>query len=205
MNFHDNRHVFYSIALFFVMLMISNSPCSADSGNISICVLDLFHPEKIVVHISKSRSGVAPVFDGQIMGGLLMSEGDTMTVSRSGDAMSVIVNSGDRLIFERTEIEDIKFAPGMSVGAPFEYQLEIPDNITRSYSGSLVIRPGPRAALTPVVGSSLEDYVTRVMYMEAGSGMAPEAMKAFAVIVRSYALSQAPRHKSRGCDFQSEK
>lgn len=52
-----------------------------------------------------------------------------------------------------------------------------------------------------IVSMSMEEYVTGVLGGEAGGIAEPEALKAFAVAARSYAMSNRGRHRKNGYDF----
>src|SRR5207247_149282 len=72
--------------------------------------------------------------------------------------------------------------------------------VRRRFRGRLNIRPGAEALLF-FLDLSLEDYVQGVLASEIPADTPIEALKAMAVLIRTYALASAPRHADQGFDF----
>jgi stage II sporulation protein D len=95
---------------------------------------------------------------------------------------------------------------GIPVPQPWEapdasWQLQLPDEAPRRYRGSLLVRAvGDEVAVVLVL--PLERYVAEVVASETLPGTPQEALRAQAVVVRSFLLAQGPRHKDADvCDL----
>jgi len=79
-------------------------------------------------------------------------------------------------------------------------EVEGEGGVRRRFRGRLNIRPGSQG-LQFFLDLSLEDYVQGVLASEIPADTPIEAMKAMAVLIRTYALASAPRHADQGFDF----
>jgi stage II sporulation protein D len=80
-------------------------------------------------------------------------------------------------------------------GGPADFLLSVPGRIERRFRGILVVTPGP-AALLAVVTVDLESAVASAIAAESGAGAPYEALKAQAVVTRSYYLAEGNRHRN---------
>ncbi len=74
-----------------------------------------------------------------------------------------------------------------------EFVIEVPGKIKRSYFGVLDLRVS-NGELVPIVTMDLETAVASVVQAESAPGTLPEALKAQAVVSRSYFLAGGGRH-----------
>jgi stage II sporulation protein D len=95
---------------------------------------------------------------------------------------------------------------GVRVHQPWEapeatWQLEIPEAARRHYTGALAVR-AVGGELAVVLVLPLERYVAQVVASETLPGTPEEALRAQAVVVRSFLLAQGPRHADADvCDL----
>lgn len=73
--------------------------------------------------------------------------------------------------------------------------LTIPGKVARRYQGRLEIKPGP-GELVPIVTMELETVVASVVQAETNPGSSIEALKAQAVVSRSYLIAAKGRHRN---------
>ena len=95
---------------------------------------------------------------------------------------------------------------GVAVPQPYAlpeavWQLELPGEGARHYHGSLLVR-AVAGELSLVVTFPLERYVAQVVAAETTPGTPEEALRAQAVVARSFLLAQGPRHPEADvCDL----
>jgi len=78
-------------------------------------------------------------------------------------------------------------------GSPADYNLSIPGKIRRRFQGSLTIQPGAHY-LRAIVSMDLETAVASVVAAESRPGTPFEALKAQALVARSYYAASPARH-----------
>lgn len=84
-------------------------------------------------------------------------------------------------------------------GGPADIFLAIPGKIERCYHGTLDIRHAPHSdQLLAIVGMDIETAVASIVAAELPPGTPIEALKAQAVVARSFLAASPPRHR----DFQ---
>ncbi len=95
---------------------------------------------------------------------------------------------------------------GVPVPQPWEapdasWRLELPDEAPRHYRGALAVRAAG-SELAVVLVLPLERYVAQVVASETLPGTPEEALRAQAVVARSFLLAQGPRHADADvCDL----
>jgi stage II sporulation protein D (peptidoglycan lytic transglycosylase) len=156
----------------------------ARAQEVKIGVLGLFHPHEITL-ASAAEDGLVIVAADKTF---LMEPG-----SRS--AMASIRISGSQLVFSyRGKI--VRTTEVRAFGrnhASTTLILGISEKITRRYQGTLVVKSGEGVVL-PVITMDLETAVASVVAAEAMPGTELEALKAQAVVTRSYFFAGAGRH-----------
>jgi peptidoglycan hydrolase-like amidase len=175
----------------FAILSLAAISVSAFAGErVHVAVMGLFHPKQLVVEASPS----AP---------MLVESGRKQFVAGVGAAECVSVSwLGSRIIArmagERLEGEKITFTA--RDGSESEFFLSVPGKLRRRYRGKLVI-VSSSGELVPVVDTELETAVASVVAAEMPSDAPLEALKAQAVVSRSYLVSSGHRHPySDFCD-----
>lgn len=82
-----------------------------------------------------------------------------------------------------------------------EWRLSLPGEAPRRYTGALSVR-AVDGELALVLGLPLESYLALVVASETVPGTPPEALRAQAVVARSFLLAQGPRHPDADvCDL----
>ncbi len=158
---------------------------SSFAGTVRIGVLGLFHPTELAVRPASQSVLVLEVAGRRIA----VREGSEARLRAvDGQVECTIVESALTGPSVRIEIQP---------GVPAAFTLSVPDRISREYQGSLEVsvRDG---VLVPVVAMDVELAVASAVAAESPPGAALEALKAQAVVTRSYYLA-ARRHS--GFDF----
>ncbi|MCX6375637.1 MAG: SpoIID/LytB domain-containing protein, partial [Armatimonadetes bacterium] len=119
-----------------------------------------------------------------------------VTFSLDGTSIQVALDAGTIGSFKGPLRLSSKDSDAISEIVAFE--IVLPKVRCARYRGILEIGGG--AALSVVNELSLEDYVRGVIPMEVPQSFHPEAQKALAVAVRTYALTSLARHKAAGFD-----
>src|SRR4029079_12181326 len=81
-------------------------------------------------------------------------------------------------------------------------ELNLPGRMNRGVRGSLSVRAESRdAPLSIVVETSMEPAVASVVAAEIAGQREREAIRALAIVVRSFVMSHLGRHRAEGFDF----
>lgn len=154
----------------------------------------MFKPEALVVRIA---SGEAAVLDGA-SAGHRVTRGESVRIRLSGKRLYT------RLTGSRDGGEQSAFSPAVRIVPVGTSTLElvIPRRITRTVRGSLTVEPEAAAygALKIVLTTDREAAVASVVAAET-SERAAEALKALAILVRTFMVAQTGRHANEGFDF----
>lgn len=166
-----------------IFALFGSSPVQART--VRIGVLGIFHPRELIL---ASRDGDAIV---------VTAAGQTFFLQpRSPDATLQIRASGNALLvaFAGKEVRANEIhAAGRNRNAT-GFLLSVPGKIERRYRGTLDLK-AVDGVLVPVVNMDLETAVASVVSAESLAGTPIEALKAQAVITRSYFVAAASRHK----------
>jgi peptidoglycan hydrolase-like amidase len=155
---------------------------------VRVGVLGLFHPRQLTLQASREEAVVLQAA-GQTF---VVEAGSPTTVSFRISNDALLVEFG-ALALRTTEIQ----AAARNGGA-VSFLLAVPGRVTRAYRGTLVAKAS-RGEVVPVVAMDLETAVASVVAAESDSDAPLEALKAQAVVARSYFLAGGGRH--RGFDF----
>jgi stage II sporulation protein D len=159
--------------------------CTPASGveRVRIAVMGLFHPKQLVVETLPSSPILVRSAQGHFLAGIDSTQ--RATVTRSGAGIVAQANgqrlTGQRITFSARDRGDTEFF------------LSVPGKLRRRYRGTLVVIT-EGAELVPVVDMDLETAVASVVAAELPGDAPLEAMKAQAVVSRSYLVSGGPRH-----------
>lgn len=110
----------------------------------------------------------------------------TLSVEGPGGRRSVALRDGHILLDGRPVESPLRLPSG-------KWHIRVPAPADRTVTGELDIRAGD-GRLRLVVRLPLEDYVGWTVASETDPGTPPEALKAQAVVARSYALASGRRH-----------
>ena len=167
---------------FFVLLFLINPIASAQK--VQIGVLGLFHPRQITLGVAKEEAIVIHGDDSE----LVLEAGPRTSVARigiSGDAL--LLDFGGHVV-HTAEIR----AAGRN-GQAAEFVLAVPGRISRHYRGTLTVK-AVADVVVPIVTMDLETAVASVVEAESAADAPPEALKAQAVVTRSYFTAGKGRH-----------
>ena len=164
------------------MLALSTQAIAAE--RVRIAVFGLFHAKQLVVEALPSQPlNVA-------------ADGRQITLSNSGLQRLVFTKSGEEIVMDRanrkTTATQINIAAQQS-GDDADFVLSVPGKLHRQFHGRLIIASGENELL-PVVEMDLEIAVGSIVAAESLPGAPLEALKAQAVVSRSYLLAGGPRH-----------
>jgi len=176
-----------AISLLFVTL--SFFPPSATGQTVRIGVLGIFHPAALTLSAGKKDAVVIRTAEKTIV---------LEPWSRSAQVRL----AGNRLVLtyrgQAWPVSQVQ-ASGRS-GAAADFLLSIPGKIKRTYRGTLEIEVVD-AALTPIVTMDLETAVASVVQAESDADAPLEALKAQAVVTRSYFVAGGRHTNFDFCDL----
>ena len=168
-------------ALLFLLLAMAPLACARD---VRIGVLGIFHPRQIVLNaapgdviIVKAAGETFALESGRGTGGALLH------VSSSG----ILVEVGGRAL-DTSEVQATS-----RKGDAAAFVLAIPGKISRTYRGTLLVK-AVDGLLVPVVNMDLETAVATAVQAESAPDLPFEALKAQAVVTRSYYIAGRGRH-----------
>jgi peptidoglycan hydrolase-like amidase len=170
-----------AVPSFWLFLLVSPG---AFAQKVQIGVLGVFHPCQIVLSSAKNEAIVVSA-DHDVF---VLETGSPTSIARiqtSGDGL--LLNLGGHFV-HAAEIH----AAGRN-GGTATFVLEIPGKISRQYRGTLVVKPEGRIAV-PIVTMDLETAVASVVQAESPPNAPLEALKAQAVVTRSYFVAGKGRH-----------
>lgn len=169
--------------LWFVLLLLQINP-AAFAQEVQIGVLGLFHPRQITLGVAKGEAIVIQADDSEFV----LEAGPRVNIAR-------IEISGDRLVLEVggrvVRSAEIRAAGRNSRSADFV--LAIPGRISRQYRGTLNVK-AVGGVVVPIVTMDLETAVASVVQAESAPDTPLEALKAQAVVTRSYFTAGKGRH-----------
>jgi stage II sporulation protein D len=170
------------VVLVLFLALVSNPRTIAK--DVRIGVLGLFHPQQLALRAS-SKETVILEADGQTFA---LDPDSRMTASFHISENMLLLDFGGRVL-QTSEIH----AAARNNGA-VTFLLAVPGKVTRAYCGTLVVRVS-RGELVPIITMDLETAVASAVAAESDWDTPPEALKAQAVVARSYFLAGAGRHR----------
>ena len=170
-----------TVALLLVAFLTGRA---AFAETVQIGVLGLFHPREITLSVANGKA-------------LLLTANSSVFVLEPGPRPSTaqIRIAGDTLLLEMGDrvvrAAEIYAAGRDSRAATF--LLGVPGKISRQYRGTLVLK-AIGGVIVPIVAMELETAVASVVAAESSPGAPLEALKAQAVVTRSYFIAGKGRH-----------
>jgi peptidoglycan hydrolase-like amidase len=170
-------------AALLLFLALGYNP-GAIARDVRIGVLGLFHPRQLTLRASSKESVIL-----QAAGQTFILEPDS-SVTASCDASEglLLVDFGGHVL-RATAVH----AAARNQGA-VSFSLSVPGKVTRTYRGTLDINAS-HGEVVPIITMDLETAVASSVAAESGSGEPPEALKAQAVVARSYFVAARGRHR----------
>jgi stage II sporulation protein D len=164
----------------FRFLFFAFCAVSAGAQTLRVGVFTLFHPTQLEI----GPAGPSP---------LVLQAGHAQFVlnGEPGRAKALVRLENGQLRFGSEWTQSVAIA-GRDGGAT-DFILSVPGKITRQYHGTLTISPDARQ-LVPVVSMDIETAAASIVAAESLPGAAIEALKAQAVVARSF-LYAGGRHR----------
>jgi len=153
---------------------------------VRIGVLGIFHPQELALRADPG-SQLLVVVGGQQLFLQSQSTCSSVTVRRS-ETMLVIDGCGRTIRAEQLKATDRNQKAA-------DFVLAVPGKLSRRYEGVLEIKAAA-GELVPVVSMDLELAVASTVQAETNPGTPAEALKAQAVVSRSYLSANLGRHKN---------
>jgi stage II sporulation protein D len=153
-------------------------PASAqrtEPATVRIGVLLLFHPRTLIL---TSRQGLTLTLDGRTLN-LAPDKSATLAVRDGGLTLTL----GDNPPLETQTL----FAPSTA------FTLTVPGKLTRAYLGALTLT-STHGQLVPIIVMPVESAVASIVQAESPPHASLEALKAQAVVSRSYLLANLGSH-----------
>jgi stage II sporulation protein D len=169
--------------LLLIFVLLGSSP--ANARNVRIGVLGIFHPRELTLG-SRDGDAIVVTAAGQTFFLQPRSPNGTLQIRASGNLL--FLGFGGKEI-RASEIH----AAGRNQNVT-DFTLSVPGKIERRFRGTLDVKIVD-GVLVPVVTMDLETAVASVVYAESLAGTPIEALKAQAVVTRSYLVAGVGRHK----------
>ena len=167
-------------------LLCLSLPIAAQSQQrtVRIGVLGIFHPQQLILAPNES-------------GGLLVVAGDRQIFLQARSACSFLrIRASDDALLLTCGAKEIQSKELRAAGRnqqPAGFLLAVPGKIKRRYKGIFDLK-ARNGELIPVVTMDLETAVASVVEAETAPGTPLEALKAQAVVSRSYLAAGGGRH-----------
>jgi peptidoglycan hydrolase-like amidase len=169
-----------AVFLAFLSLLL-NSRLNAQE--VRIGVLGLFHPREIKLQASRSEAVVIHSAGETFV----LEPGSRMAASLHVSSDELLVEFGGH-VFQTAELHATARNNGV-----VSFLLTIPGRVTRAYCGRLDVKAA-YGEVIPIITMDLETAVASAVAAESNSKAPPEALKAQAVVARSYFLAGGGRH-----------
>jgi peptidoglycan hydrolase-like amidase len=170
------------VVLLLLLALVSNPRAMA--GDVRIGVLGLFHPRQLTLR-ALSKESVVLQAEGQTF---ILESDSSMTASFQVSEGVLLLDFGGRQL-RTTAIH----AAARNQGA-VAFSLSVPGRVTRTYHGTLDIRVS-RGEVVPIITMDLETAVASAVAAESAPDAPPEALKAQAIVARSYFVAGGGRHR----------
>ena len=176
-------------------LVLSALPHSGQD-TVRISLFSLFKPETINVRIVSGES--ASLDATGIAGNRPVGRDELIRIRLSGNRLSILVRGPLARVQPPATATEARIVPAGSA----TLEVVLPGRLKREVRGVVSVDAGPggRGPLRIVLVTDRESAVAAIVAAET-SRRETEALKALAVVVRTYMLAHAGRHSSEGFDF----
>jgi len=184
-----SRHL--PIALLIFLSSVIPAFASGDGYSVSVGVFSLFRPDR--VEIETQQETMVSIQSGAIETRRVLVEGQRLQVERLGERLKVRFFERDGRLLLAHSADTVRTEETVCT-------LSLPGRIQRDFSGRLevVVR---RGLLLPRITVQEESAVQQILRSEMAECQEPEALKAQAILVRSYLRTSGERHRKEGYDF----
>jgi peptidoglycan hydrolase-like amidase len=170
-----------AVALLVLLICVS---AEVLAQSVRIGVLGLFHPRQLELIASRGEV-LALVCSGKTY---ILEPHTTSNIARVRVAANHLI-----LSFGPQAIRTPEISVTSRNGSSASFTISLPGEITRSYRGKLVLK-AIDGEVVPIITMELEVAVASVVAAESLPGTALEALKAQAVVTRSYFVAGGGRH-----------
>ena len=163
---------------------------------VRISLFTLFRTEAVEVRLASSEGAVFTA--NGLATGRAISRNDLISIRRSGNRLEILFTGTSSATRQSIAATEVRIVP---TGAA-AFELNLPRRIKRTVRGEVSIDTGAggRGPLRVLLTTDREAAVASVVESETNDYQ-PEALKALAVVVRTFMLSHTGRHSSEGFDF----
>jgi len=183
------RHL--SIVLLICLSSLNPASASADSDSVTVGVFSLFRADR--VEIETQQETMVSIQSGVIETRRVLVEGQRLQVERLGDRLKVSFFERDGRLLHANQAESVRTQEAPCI-------VSVPGRIRRKFFGGLEVA-GRRGHLLPRIFVAEEVAVGQILRSEMAECQEPAALKAQAVLVRSYLRTSGERHRKEGYDF----
>jgi hypothetical protein len=176
-------------ALLFLLIWVNSA---ASAQEVQIGVLGLFHPRQITLSTAQAEAIVIKA-DKNVF---VLEPGSGTSCARIGISGDALLLDYGRHVVRAAEIH----AAGRD-GRSAAFILAIPNKISRQYRGTLTVK-ATDGIVVPIVTMDLETAVASVVQAESAPEAPLEALKAQAIVTRSYfVVGKGRHHQFDFCDL----
>lgn len=184
-----------SHSLVMVVLLCLNL-CPVDRGpQVRISLFSLFKPQDVIARVA-SGAGASIEVDG--LTDFRLAPGETLRVQLAGKHVNISASDSSGNVGRSVSARALRLVPTGTL------ELVLPRKIKRVVRGEVFLSPGEgdlRGQLKIVLATDRESAVASVVAAELSGERAIEAIKALAVVVRTFMLAHPGRHDDAGFDF----
>lgn len=182
------------LRLHWLVLLLLLAPLGTCAQTVRVGVLGIFHPQELSLSTTRSQPLLVSVDGREFVLELGAAKNSVRIRAASNDELLVVESNGAVL---RTKELRATARNGESAA----FLLSVPGKITRRYAGILSVR-NVGGVLVPVSSMDLETAVASAVLAESAPGAPLEALKAQAVVARSYYVAGGGRHENYDfCDL----
>jgi stage II sporulation protein D len=178
------------------LLSLTAAPAPND-GAVRVSLLSLFNPQTLEVRVA---GGAGAILDAGTLGSGDLAAGDLARIRLAGDHINIVLIDSYGRIKRSVVSGQARIIPrGRAT-----FDLVLPGKIEREVRGELLVMPQglrSRGRLQITLATDLESIVTSVVAAELYGNREAEALKALAVIARTFMLSHTGRHRDEGFDY----
>lgn len=185
--------MFHAIAL---LLCLNLWPADREAP-VRISLFSLFKPEVVSARVA-SGEGARIEVEGRADTGL--APGESLRVRLAGTQLNIAITDSSGRVARTLTSRFMQIIPAGST----TIELILPRKLKRVVHGEVLLSPGDgdlRGQLKIVLVTDRESAVASVVAAELSGDRSTEALKALAVVVRTFMLAQRGRHQGEGYDF----
>ena len=164
---------------------------NADNGLITVGVFTLFRPN--LIEVETGPEAVVSMQNGATKTARVLVEGQRLRVEQLGDLMNVKFFERDGRLLSQIQAGSVRTQQT-------ECTLSVPGRIRRTFVGGLEVDVR-RGRLLSRVHVPEDAAVEQILRSEMAEAQEPEALKAQAILVRSYLRVSGDRHPHEGYRF----